>query len=56
MFKADKTFSQHFISYFPCELLLDSFAHSPNMLDQHSCKKEVNIIEITTLKIELVVA
>ena len=29
--------------------MLDMFARSPNMLDQHSCKKDISFIEIGTI-------
>ena len=53
-FKIVQTFFQHFIFYFSCELMLDMFARSPNMFDQHSCKKDINFIEIgTTLRFKI---
>ena len=30
------------------EVMLDAFARSPNMLDQHSCKNNVDFIETQT--------
>ena len=48
-------FDQHFFrkknifcSYLSREVMLDAFARSPNMLDQHSCKNDVNFIEVRT--------